>query len=677
MLQRNEVFVVATISLINILLINGIKSEACVEKERFVRQTDSGPSTKWPQSVGNVQVGKNLHFRLGHKLMWTHDKSTMSDPNSIPVNCPQTDEDLCLEWTNDRRLTVTVEPSSPDDGVQCYVIKWEALRDVGQQLQDCFDVSSSHWFGGYEDTYQFWPFERNSLNLSDYLSHDGFYPGIGNVVERYFVSSTGAGMFFENNVPLYFSLNRPNDGEMCFMAKYESIPYPNLYNRLPYLQYTLCDGSNVKVTHNAMSAKFIPRPTGIPHADVFKYPIWSTWAQYHYDINQNNVLDYAKDIKNYDFPCSQVEIDDVWTPHYGDYDFDTAKFPKATDMVDSIKQLGCKVTVWVHPFFNNDGEGFREAEAKGYLYKNTEGNETALTSWWNGKTSGLLDVSNPDAVDWFLQKLEHMKTAYHVDSFKFDAGELSWVPDTYSVANMTENPCDIYPREYVRMAARADLTNRQEVRSGYRSQELPIFVRQIDKRSTWTGEGSFETIIPGALTMGLIGYPFVLPDMVGGNAYGTNYPDPELYIRWMQLNVFLPGFQLSIVPWEFDDAVVNISRQYVEMHIEIADSLIYFANQSVQTGDPIIRPLWWIDPESETALTTSDEFLVGDQYLVAPIVKENARSRDIYVPTGQWVDMLKGNGTDPVITGPTVLSNYPVELEELAYFQNVKYINDV
>lgn len=56
------------------------------------------------------------------------------------------------------------------------------------------------------------------------------------------------------------------------------------------------------------------------------------------------------------------------------------------------------------------------------------------------------------------------------------------------------------------------------------------------------------------LLKGILGYPFVLPDMVGGNAYVT-HPSKELFVRWAQANVFMPAIQFSILPWGFDDEV--------------------------------------------------------------------------------------------------------------------------
>ena len=40
--------------------------------------------------------------------------------------------------------------------------------------------------------------------------------------------------------------------------------------------------------------------------------------------------------------------------------------------------------------------------------------------------------------------------------------------------------------------------------------------------------------------------------MIGGNGYGEGPPSRELYIRWLQVNVFMPSMQISYVPWMYD-----------------------------------------------------------------------------------------------------------------------------
>lgn len=59
--------------------------------------------------------------------------------------------------------------------------------------------------------------------------------------------------------------------------------------------------------------------------------------------------------------------------------------------------------------------------------------------------------------------------------------------------------------------------------------------------------------------MNMVGYPFVLPDMIGGNGYNNIRPDSEIFIRWLQANVFMPSLQFSYVPWDYLDGDINVN----------------------------------------------------------------------------------------------------------------------
>ena len=85
------------------------------------------------------------------------------------------------------------------------------------------------------------------------------------------------------------------------------------------------------------------------------------------------------------------------------------------------------------------------------------------------------------------------------------------------------------------------------------------------------------------------------------------------------------------------------------------------------TGSPINRPLWWVAPLDPDALTIDDEFLVGNDLLVAPVVEEGARQRDIYLPIGTWHDELR----DQVLEGGQWYTEYQAELEELPHFVRI------
>ena len=136
--------------------------------------------------------------------------------------------------------------------------------------------------------------------------------------------------------------------------------------------------------------------------------------------------------------------------------------------------------------------------------------------------------------------------------------------------------------------------------------------------------------------------------------------------------------QFSYVPWQYDDETVEIAKKFVLLHETVVfDELRKVSLDYVQykTGMGPIRPIWWVTMDDNRAFTVDDEFLVGDRYLVAPIVENSMRSRDIYLPgplwkdgtqTIMWEDKLNKSGR---ILGGTTVYNYPIELDEISWWE--------
>jgi len=53
----------------------------------------------------------------------------------------------------------------------------------------------------------------------------------------------------------------------------------------------------------------------------------------------------------------------------------------------------------------------------------------------------------------------------------------------------------------------------------------------LDKDSVWGYDNGLKTLIPTLLHFGILGYPYTLPDMIGGNAYNGQMPSKEMFIR--------------------------------------------------------------------------------------------------------------------------------------------------
>lgn len=410
------------------------------------------------------------------------------------------------------------------------------------------------------------------------------------------------------------------------------------------------------------------KPSGYPDERMIRYPIWSTWARYKRDINETVVLEFADEILAHNFNNSQLEIDDDWEECYGALSFKQSKFPNPKNLTDTLKTKGFRVTIWIHPFVNDlCNPRFQEAEINGYFVYNNTDNSTN-TSWWNG-VGGITDFTNSDAVKWYVSRLQTLKEESGINAFKFDAGETSWLPQPPRLnARLTEIP-GIYTKNYVYTVSQ--FGPMIEVRVGQQSQNLSHFVRMIDKDSKWSISNGLKTLVTTLLQMNMVGYPLVLPDMIGGNGYGET-PTKELFIRWLQANVFMPSLQYSYVPWDFDDETTEICKNYTDLHAQYADKIIELAVKATQDGSPINPPIWWVDPTDETAQVIESEFLLGEDILVAPVLNEGATSRDIYLPIGQWNDNLRSE----TIMGPKWLKNYTVALNELAYFTRVPNLTD-
>ena len=642
---------------------------------------------RWPLHIGELNLYSDLNLTINGKK--TKGETTIDLVASLnkgdnyqnplnkgdyymyqnPLNCgTEMGTNLCLELTNDRRLTI-VPVKHAQNGLQCFEINWTATRCVDQVLVDCFDLSSAHWYGGYENGWQPWPFERYKHPMEAFVTNVTKNSFVGPVGERYFITSSGVGIYVNEDVPLYISVNTPQNGRMCLYAKYDKYPYFNHEKKCPFLNYQICHAENILKVHKKMSEIFFDKPRGIPDRKMFRYPIWSTWAYYRANITRSIVMSFAQNIIRNKFKHAQFQIDDNWTPKYGDMTFDENKFPNAPGMIKELNQLGFRVTIWVHPFFNIDSDSFFELSSKRFLIRQYKSELPVLIAWGEGKHAGVFDPSNPEACQWFLDKLQYLRNTFNISSFKFDNGELGFLPPMYSAAKTPTIPTDIYPRAWVQLASDSDKTFHQEVRVGHQTQRFPIFARIYDRFSNWNGKLGLKTIIPTILTFGILGYPFAHSDMIGG--HNKPHPDKELFIRWVQLSTFLPAMQFSIPPWVYESEVVNITRKFTHLHEKYADLFIELALESVETGYPIIRPLWWIDPHSEDALLSDDEFLVGERLLVAPVIEPGARQRNIYLPPGSWHDELR----DVYVNGGIWLNKYNVDLNELAYFTKLDVHN--
>jgi len=467
----------------------------------------------------------------------------------------------------------------------------------------------------------------------------------------------------------------------------------------------LCAADDVRTAHRELMTR-LPRATTPqpPSLDVLRAPIWSTWARFKMDVDQTKVEAFADEIVAHDFPRSHMEVDDKWSTKYGDVAFDATKFPEPRAMVSRLRRRGFTVTLWVTPFAEPSSEAYAEGHALGYWLKAADGSgEPAVVTWWQGE-GVLLNVSDRHALDWMERRLRGLMAATGIAGFKFDAGEASFVPRAPSGTRRDANE---YCGAWARFAAR--FGGGGEVRCAGATQGVGLWTREFDKDSRWSHHNGLKALLVTAMQLGVLGYPFVLPDMVGGNAYsdamlaaddGTdasarsaavepragdddddsrsvappppavqsslffgNLPDRELYVRWCQANALLPAVQFSIAPWQYDEAATAACKRALVLRAARLPLLEELAARALSDGEPIAQPLWYHFPHDPTCMWIDDQFMLGNATLVAPVLDAGATSRPVYLPLGRWVS----SPTEREYNGPAWVE-HPVPFDEVAVF---------
>ena len=430
------------------------------------------------------------------------------------------------------------------------------------------------------------------------------------------------------------------------------------------MHYTIFVGRNIAEARDLFAAA-VGKPKKRPPDFVFERPVWGTWGQYFGKVRQSDVLDYVRHIHDGGWPGGVVIIDDGWQTHYGDNEFNS-KFPDPKAMVDEVHKRGYRLALWVENFANPDSDRYRQGEAKGWLVRDAATGKPARIRWWNGEAA-LIDFNNPAARESYVSGLKSLMQRYGVDGFKFDGGDAEYWP----VAGAPRGPAlyltrNRYTDLWAEVGGEFELN---ELRVGWLSQPQGLFNRLRDKSASWSEKDGLPAIVTHGGIQSLLGFVFNCPDLIGGGLDEGFKPEEELNVRWAQAAAFMPIMQFSYGPWQFSETAQRTIRNFAELHGKLWRShLKPLAERAVQTGKPIWSPLFYVFPEDEKAYLIRDEFMLGEDLLVAPVLHSGARERDVYLPAGMWRDFWSGK----IVPGGGTLAAVPAPLESIPVFERIR-----
>lgn len=615
-------------------------------------------------TVGNIEFDfqTSLYFfKLGNDIYLRGSVPDVLHEKGPPTHCGlfNSSKHLCAVWYSLVKLEVT---NSVEEHSTCQTLKWTPTFNH-YTPETCFSMADTNWYGGSLLSSQVWPLNKVDLALQSYQTQDlreysGEATVIGNVLDWFWFSSSGVAIILDSKTPLYVSINQSGNNLLCFQASDKVIN--------AVLKYTVCKSSNIRKIHRYLMSKFIQLPKSIPESEFFLKPSWSTAAVFNDKVNQDDVMKYALDIKNKEFSRHMIEIKDFDSSILIRNDiFSKEKFSNSHQTILYMKEYGFKTYISMTPCVNAS----KDLDKSNLLLGK---DSKPVTVHMKEDDVHILDLLNAETKQWFVEKLLQIKGQYQLDGFTFFGGESNHLSNGDQVSDTKS-----FEIAAAFISVSDDLKVTPISSFAQRSQQYSGIVTLSHNETSWGIRGGLKSIIPSVLTLGVLGYPHVIPNVIGGlghykkvnNTYSIfEKPDKELYIRWIELAAYMPCMMFSFPPWYYDEEVVSLARELVKLHEEVVGPLVVKAAREYEiSGAPIIRPLWWLHPTDATCQTIDDEYLIGDSMLVAPVVKQGMRLRNIYIPEGAWQDDIN----DEKVEGPVWLKDFHVDLEKIATFSKL------
>ncbi len=494
--------------------------------------------------------------------------------------------------------------------------------------------NDEYWWGGLSSRGYETPYDSSSK-----ATHDLWGDNKGNQAQPLLLSSKGRYVWSEEPIKYEFK-----QGKITVTTREGKI-------------HTGVEGKNLHDVYHHVAKTYFPSNAKIPDPLLFTHPQYNTWIELMYDQNEEDILKYAQAIIDNGYPPGVLMIDDNWQTNYGTWEFSPKRFKDPKGMMNKLHDMGFKVMLWICPFVHDDAAEFKELAEKGLLLKRSDGS-VAMIKWWNGK-SGCLDLSNPETQAWFKERLDYLVEEYGADGFKLDAGDAQFYK-----GDIVSHQKDAIPNDHTTYFAEFGLNYPlNEYRASWKMAGLPLAQRLRDKGHKW---GDLAKLIPDQMSQSVMGYTYTCPDMIGGGEYksfmNAKSIDEELVVRSAQVHALMPMMQFSVAPWRIlSEENQAICLEMAKLHLKVGDRILGLAQEASKTGEPIVKPMAMAFPDGGYE-TVKDQFVLGNDIIVAPVVEKGVRERQVVLPEGKWKDE-KGEVHQG---GQTI--NISVPLERLPYF---------
>ncbi|MDM0460449.1 glycoside hydrolase family 31 protein [Clostridium perfringens] len=443
------------------------------------------------------------------------------------------------------------------------------------------------------------------------------------------------GIFFDNSFRSYFDMGKEMGDRIFFGAIGGQI------------QYYFIPGENIKEVVKNYTAL-----TGRMEMP----PLWSLGYQqcrFSY-FSQEEVRELVKTFEEKDIPLDVVYLDIDYMDGFRVMTFKTPNFDDAAGLISDLKEMGIRTITIIDPGVKVDEEYlvFKRGKEGNHFTKKLDG-EMFIGAVWPGD-SAFPDFSNKYCREWWKSELKKFISEHGMDGIWNDMNEPCVFNNDHktmleSCLHNSDNGVIEHKEFHNRYGfemSRCSKEAQEELHPNERGFSMTRATYAGGQRysSVWTGDNmslwsQMRMSISMNANLGISGFSFVGNDVSG---FGLDSSE-ELFIRWMEMGPFIPIFRNHSnmytrrqEPWAFGPRAEKIAKKSIELRYELLPYIYDLYYISHKEGLPIFRPMIMEYEKDMNLLNIREQFMLGENMLVAPVLYEGERSKTVYLPKGSW-----------------------------------------
>lgn len=443
------------------------------------------------------------------------------------------------------------------------------------------------------------------------------------------------GIFFDNSFRSYFDMGMEMGDRIFFGAIGGQI------------QYYFIPGENIKEVVKNYTAL-----TGRMEMP----PLWSLGYQqcrFSY-FSQEEVRELVKTFEEKDIPLDVVYLDIDYMDGFRVMTFKTPNFDDAAGLISDLKEKGIRTITIVDPGVKVDEEYpvFKRGKEGNHFTKKLDG-EIFIGAVWPGD-SAFPDFSNNDCREWWKSELKKFISEHGMDGIWNDMNEPCVFNNDHktmleSCLHNSDNGVIEHKEFHNRYGfemSRCSKEAQEELHPNERGFSMTRATYAGGQRysSVWTGDNmslwsQMRMSISMNANLGISGFSFVGNDVSG---FGLDSSE-ELFIRWMEMGPFIPIFRNHSnmytrrqEPWAFGPRAEKIAKKSIELRYELLPYIYDLYYISHKEGLPIFRPMIMEYEKDMNLLNMREQFMLGENMIVAPVLYEGERNKTVYLPKGSW-----------------------------------------